>query len=99
MGSRLIAKLLGPWSSSSRACAAEPPLAECPRVRHPVVGDALDAESVAAALERATLSLTVAGTPSPNPSKAREFEQIDFSFDPRSMGDGGESVGVLISST
>jgi uncharacterized protein YbjT (DUF2867 family) len=43
-----------------------------------VIGNALDAASVAAALAPADCLVHLVGTPHPNPSKAAEFERIDL---------------------
>ena len=57
---------------------ARPPSADCRERATPVVGDALDAESVAGALRSGDTLVHLVGTPHPNPSKARQFEQIDL---------------------
>jgi len=43
-----------------------------------VVGDALDAESVAAALKADDSIIHLVGTPHPNPAKAEQFKQVDL---------------------
>jgi uncharacterized protein YbjT (DUF2867 family) len=42
------------------------------------IGDALDADSVAAALDSAGTLVHLVGTPHPNPSKAEEFQRVDL---------------------
>jgi uncharacterized protein YbjT (DUF2867 family) len=68
---------IGPWPSSSRPCAPDL-LGRVPDGATPVVGDALHAESVAAALRSGDTVVHLVGTPHPNPSKAKQFEQIDL---------------------
>lgn len=77
MGSRLIATLLT-RGHRVRALARQNSLGRVPDGAIPVVGDALDAESVAAALRSGDTVVHLVGTPHPNPSKARQFEQIDL---------------------
>jgi nucleoside-diphosphate-sugar epimerase len=43
-----------------------------------VVGDALDAASVGAAMRPGDTVIHLVGTPHPNPSKARQFEEVDL---------------------
>ena len=92
MGSRLIAKLLA-RGHRVRALARPTSLGRVPEGATPVVGDALDAESVAAALRAGDTLVHLVGTPSPNPSKAREFEQIDL-VSIRASVTAAKSVGV-----
>jgi uncharacterized protein YbjT (DUF2867 family) len=44
----------------------------------PVVGDALEADSVTAALKPGEAVIHLVGTPHPNPSKAKEFQKVDL---------------------
>jgi uncharacterized protein YbjT (DUF2867 family) len=44
----------------------------------PVLGDALDAATFAAAIPAAATIVHLVGTPHPNPSKAAEFERVDL---------------------
>ena len=44
----------------------------------PVLGDALDGESVAHALQPGDTVVHLVGTPHPNPAKAKQFEQVDL---------------------
>lgn len=44
----------------------------------PIVGDALDAKSVEAAMTPGDTVIHLVGTPHPNPSKAPQFEKIDL---------------------
>jgi uncharacterized protein YbjT (DUF2867 family) len=74
VGSRLIATLLTS-GHRVRAFARQTSLGRLPEGATPVVGDALDAESVAAALRAGDTVVHLVGTPHPNPSKARQFEQ------------------------
>src|SRR5262245_51846695 len=43
-----------------------------------VLGDALDASTWAGALTPSDTLVHLVGTPKPNPSKAKEFEAVDF---------------------
>jgi uncharacterized protein YbjT (DUF2867 family) len=75
MGSRLISILLV-RGHRVRVLARQTSLGRVPDGATPVVGDALDAESVAAALRSGDTVVHLVGTPHPNPSKAKQFEQI-----------------------
>ena len=77
MGSRLISILLA-RGHRVRVLARQTSLGRVPDGAIPVVGDALEAESVAAALRSGDTVVHLVGTPHPNPSKAKEFEQIDL---------------------
>jgi uncharacterized protein YbjT (DUF2867 family) len=44
----------------------------------PVVGDALDASTFAAAIPQGATVVHLVGTPHPNPSKAAEFQRVDL---------------------
>jgi len=56
------------------------PSATCrvPTGAMPVVGDALEADSVTAALKPGEAVIHLVGTPHPNPSKAEEFQKVDL---------------------
>ena len=77
VGSRLFATLLA-RGHRVRALARQTSLGRLRERASPVVGDALDAESVAGALRSGDTLVHLVGTPHPNPSKARQFEQIDL---------------------
>jgi nucleoside-diphosphate-sugar epimerase len=77
MGSRLISILLA-RGHRVRVLARQTSLGRVPDGASPVVGDALEAESVAAALRSGDTVVHLVGIPHPNPSKAKEFEQIDL---------------------
>ena len=77
MGSRLISTLLA-RGHRVRALARRTSLGRVPDGAAAVVGDTLDAESVAAALRSGDTVVHLVGTPHPNPSKAKQFEQIDL---------------------
>jgi uncharacterized protein YbjT (DUF2867 family) len=49
-----------------------------PAGAEPVIGDALDAESVAAALKADDSIIHLVGTPHPSPAKAEQFKQVDL---------------------
>ncbi len=61
-----------------RALAREISLARVPAGAQAVVGDALDADSVAAALRPDDTVVHLVGTPHPSPAKAKKFEEIDL---------------------
>lgn len=49
-----------------------------PAGAEPVIGDALDAESVAAAFRADDSIIHLVGTPHPSPAKAEQFKQVDL---------------------
>jgi nucleoside-diphosphate-sugar epimerase len=61
-----------------RALARETSLARVPEGAEAVIGDALDADSVAAALRPGDTAVHLVGTPHPTPAKAKQFEEIDL---------------------
>jgi len=61
-----------------RALTRETSLARVPAGAQAVVGDALDADSVAAALRPDDTVIHLVGTPHPSPAKAKQFEEIDL---------------------
>jgi len=77
VGRHLIPELLG-RGHRVRALARETSLARVPAGAQAVVGDALDADSVAAALRPDDTVVHLVGTPHPSPAKAKQFEEIDL---------------------
>ena len=77
VGSRLIGALLV-RSHRVRALARPSSLARVPPGATAIAGDALDAKSVAAAIQAGDTIVHLVGTPHPNPSKAREFQEVDL---------------------
>ena len=77
VGRHLIPMLLG-RGHRVRALAREASLARVPAGAQAVVGDALDADSVAAALRPDDTVVHLVGTPHPSPAKAKQFEEIDL---------------------
>jgi uncharacterized protein YbjT (DUF2867 family) len=77
VGRHLIPALLG-RGHRVRALARETSLARVPAGAQAVVGDALDADSVAAALRPDVTVVHLVGTPHPSPAKAKQFEEIDL---------------------
>jgi len=77
VGRHLIPALLG-RGHRVRALARETSLARVPAGAQAVVGDALDADSVAAALRPDDTVVHLVGTPHPSPAKAKQFEEIDL---------------------
>src|SRR5207344_2226130 len=61
-----------------RALARETSLARVPEAAQAVIGDALDADSVAATLRPDDTVVHLVGTPHPSPAKAKQFEEIDL---------------------
>ena len=77
VGRHLIPALLA-RGHRVRALARETSLARVPEGAEAVVGDALDADSVAAALRPDDTVVHLVGTPHPTPAKAKQFEEIDL---------------------
>jgi uncharacterized protein YbjT (DUF2867 family) len=77
VGRHLIPELLA-RGHRVRALARESSLARVPEGAEAVVGDALDADSVAAALRPDDTVVHLVGTPHPSPAKAKQFEEIDL---------------------
>jgi uncharacterized protein YbjT (DUF2867 family) len=77
VGRHMIPMLLG-RGHRVRALARETSLARVPAGAQAVVGDALDADSVAAALRPDDTVVHLVGTPHPSPAKAKQFEEIDL---------------------
>lgn len=77
IGSRLIPALL---ARGYRVRALVRPGSEhrLPAGAQPVIGDALDAASVTAAVQAGETVVHLVGTPHPNPKKAAEFERVDL---------------------
>jgi uncharacterized protein YbjT (DUF2867 family) len=44
----------------------------------PIIGDALDAESIASGMRQRDTVVHLVGTPHPNPAKTKEFENVDL---------------------
>ena len=61
-----------------RALARQGSLSRVPTGATPVLGDALDAESVGAALRAGDTIVHLVGTPHPSPSKADQFDRVDL---------------------
>jgi uncharacterized protein YbjT (DUF2867 family) len=63
----------------------------------PVIGDALDAASFAAAIPRDATFVHLIGTPHPNPAKAAEFRRVDLaSIQATVRAAGGAGVRHLV---
>lgn len=77
MGRRLIPALL---SRGHEVIAVVRPGSErkLPDGATPIIGNVLDATSVASAIPRDAIVVHLVGTPHPSPSKAAQFEAIDF---------------------
>jgi uncharacterized protein YbjT (DUF2867 family) len=77
LGSALIAALL---AGGSPVLALVRPGSESrlPQGAQPVPGDALDADTFAAAIPRGASIVHLIGTPHPNPAKAAEFVRVDL---------------------
>ena len=61
-----------------RVLAREGSLSRVPNGATPVVGDALNAESVGAALRPGDTVVHLVGTPHPSPTKADQFDRVDL---------------------
>jgi uncharacterized protein YbjT (DUF2867 family) len=77
VGHHLISELVAS-GHRVRALARATSLARVPEGAEAVVGDALDADSVAAALRPDDTVVHLVGTPHPSPAKAKQFEEIDL---------------------
>lgn len=77
LGRPLIAALLA-RGHSVRALVRASSLARVPAGAEPVVGDALSGASYADAVRAGDVFIHLVGTPHPGPSKAREFEAVDW---------------------
>ena len=77
VGQRLITELLA-RGHRVRALARQSSIGRVPAGATAVVGDALDAESVAAAIRPGDTVVHLVGTPHPSPAKAKEFQQVDL---------------------
>jgi uncharacterized protein YbjT (DUF2867 family) len=77
MGVHLIEALVA-RGHAVRALARPPSQARVPHGAAVVIGDALDAASVASALHPEDTLVHLVGTPHPSPAKAAEFERIDL---------------------
>jgi uncharacterized protein YbjT (DUF2867 family) len=77
IGRRLIPALLH-RGHRVRAVAREPAAHRVPRGAAVVIGDALNAASVAAALRLGDTLVHLVGTPHPSPAKAAEFQRVDL---------------------
>ncbi len=77
IGGQLIPALLA-RGHEVRALVRPESARRLPLGAHAVLGDALDPESVAAALEPGETIVHLVGTPHPNPSKAAEFRRVDL---------------------
>jgi uncharacterized protein YbjT (DUF2867 family) len=65
-----------------------------PAGARPVIGNALDAASVAGAIPRAATLIHLVGTPHPNPAKAAEFRRVDLASI-RATAAAARQAGVL----
>ncbi|HEY7166970.1 MAG TPA: NAD-dependent epimerase/dehydratase family protein [Candidatus Binatia bacterium] len=61
-----------------RALTRAASAAQIPKGAAVIVGDALNADSVSGALQPGDTIVHLVGTPHPNPSKARQFQEVDF---------------------
>lgn len=77
MGRHLIDALIG-RGHALRALTRLGSAARLPRGAAPIIGDALDAARVAAALQSGDTLVHLVGTPHPSPAKAAEFRSVDL---------------------
>src|SRR5690349_4746848 len=77
IGSRVIPALVA-RGHRVRALVRSESVSRLPTGCTPVIGNALDATTFAQDVEGCDTFLQLVGTPHPSPSKAAEFERIDF---------------------
>jgi len=77
VGQQLIVALLA-RGHRVRALARQSSIARVPAGATAVAGDALNADSVAAAVKSGDTLVHLVGTPHPSPAKAKEFQQVDL---------------------
>jgi uncharacterized protein YbjT (DUF2867 family) len=77
IGRHLIPMLIG-RGHRVRVLAREGSLARVPMGATAVVGDALDADSIASALRADDTVIHLVGTPHPSPAKADQFDRVDL---------------------
>ena len=77
VGQQLIVALLA-RGHRIRALARQSSIARVPTGATAVAGDALKADSVAAAIKLGDTIVHLVGTPHPSPAKAKEFQQVDL---------------------
>src|SRR5713226_2010212 len=77
VGQQLIVALLA-RGHRVRALARQSSIARVPTGATAVAGDALKADSVAAAIKSGDTLVHLVGTPHPSPAKAKEFQQVDL---------------------
>jgi uncharacterized protein YbjT (DUF2867 family) len=77
IGRHLIPMLIG-RGHRVRVLAREGSLARVPTGATAVVGDALDADSIASALRADDTVIHLVGTPHPSPAKADQFDRVDL---------------------
>src|SRR4051794_699888 len=77
IGSRVIPALLA-RGHRVRALVRASSQPRLPRGCAPVIGDALDASTFSSHVAGCDTFLQLVGTPHPGPSKAAEFERVDF---------------------
>ena len=77
VGQRLITALLA-RGHRVRALARQSSTGRVPAGASAVVGNVLDADSVAAAIKPGDTVIHLVGTPHPSPAKAKEFQQVDL---------------------
>jgi uncharacterized protein YbjT (DUF2867 family) len=92
MGSRLIPALLA-RGHRVRALTREASKGRVAAGAEPIVGDALDAAAVAAALRPEDALVHLVGTPHPSPAKAKEFVAVDLASI-RAAVQAARTVGV-----
>jgi len=73
-----VGKLLADRDHSVRALVRAESAPRLPSGVQPIIGNALDSTSVAAALAGGETLVHLVGTPHPNPAKAAEFERVDL---------------------
>jgi nucleoside-diphosphate-sugar epimerase len=92
IGTHLIPKLLA-GGHRVRVLARASSSGRVPAGAAAVVGDALDAKSVEAAIRPGDTVIHLVGTPHPNPSKADQFEKVDL-ISIRSTVSAAKNAGI-----
>jgi uncharacterized protein YbjT (DUF2867 family) len=92
IGSRLVPRLLS-HGHLVRGLVREASRDRLPPGVEPIVGNALDASTIAAALRAGDTLVQLVGTPHPSPAKAAEFERVDL-VSVRAAADAARQVGI-----
>lgn len=92
MGRRLI-PLLVARGHRVRVLTRQSSVSRVPAGAAPIIGDALDADSVGGGMRYDDTVVHLVGTPHPSPAKAKEFEKVDLASI-RATVDAAKRVGI-----